>query len=435
MKSPRQIAFEVLLRVEKEGAYSNLTLDSVLNLSQLDTRDKSFVSALVYGTIEKRISLDYQLSLYLSKPIEKLKKDVLTLLRMGAYQIFFMDKVPNSAAVNESVKISKSGKSAYASSLINAVLRKCSQNGLTYAKDMTHSELLSVKYSCPLWLVNKWIKEYGNEDTEKLLEAFSLPAETIIRVNTLKTTSDKLCEILEKQGVKARKGSVDNSLILDLCGNSIENISAYKDGLFHVQDIASQICCRAVDAHEGETVFDMCSSPGGKSFTIAQYMNNKGKLYSFDLYEHRVSLISQGASRLSIDIIDAQVGDATVFNSQLPLADKVLCDVVCSGFGIIRRKPEIRYKSPDSVKQLPAIQLQILENASSYVKLGGRLVYSTCTLNKAENEKVCLKFLEKHKDFVSTAVLKNVSDECFLTLMPHKNASDGFFVAAFERKG
>lgn len=435
MKSPRQIAFEILLRVEKEGAYSNLTLDSVLSSSQLDTRDRSFVSALVYGTIEKRISVDYQLSLYLSKPIEKLKKDVLTLLRMGAYQIFFMDKVPNSAAVNETVKLAKSGKSAYAASLINAVLRKCAQNEMTYSETLSHSELLSVKYSCPVWLVNKWTKEYGKEDTEKLLEAFSLPAETTVRVNTLKTTSEDLCEILKNEGVEAKKGQVENSLNLDLCGNSIENLPSYKNGLFHAQDIASQICALAVGAQEGETVFDLCSSPGGKSFTIAQHMKNKGQLFSFDLYEHRVSLISDGASRLSIDIINATVGDASVFNSNLPKADRVLCDVPCSGFGIIRRKPEIRYKSPDSVKQLPTLQLQILENAALYVKNGGRLIYSTCTLNKAENEKVCIKFLEKHQDFVSTAVLKNQSDECFLTLMPHKNGSDGFFVAAFERKG
>ncbi|MBQ8028718.1 MAG: 16S rRNA (cytosine(967)-C(5))-methyltransferase RsmB [Clostridia bacterium] len=434
-KTARQTAFEILLRMEKDGAFSNLTIDSVLSTSKLDTRDKAFVSALVYGTSEKKLTLDYQLSQYLLNPINKLKKDVLVILRLSAYQIFFMDKVPSSAAVNEGVNLARNNKMAFAASMINAVLRKCVNNGLVYDEDLNENELLSVKYSVPLWLVNKWIKEYGCYETENLLMAFSKKAETIIRVNTLKTTADELKLMLEKFGIKSEFCSVENSLILNLGGMSIEELDLYKKGYFHVQDIASQLCAEAVCATENKTVFDLCSAPGGKAFTIAQHMKNSGKIFCFDLYEHRVRLIADGAKRLGIDIINAVVGDACLFNDTLPEADIVLCDVPCSGFGIIRRKPEIRYKDPDSVKGLPSLQLEILENGSKYVKDGGRLIYSTCTLNKGENEKVCLKFLERNPEFSSVKPLKRISDETMVTLMPHKNNSDGFFIAAFERKG
>ena len=211
-------------------------------------------------------------------------------------------------------------------------------------------------------------------------------------------------------------------------------LSAYKNGLFHVQDTASQICVKALGAKENETVFDLCSAPGGKSFTTAQHMNNKGKILSFDLYEHRVKLINDGAKRLGIDIIEAKTGDAAVFDEMLGCADRVLCDVPCSGFGIIRRKPEIKYKDERSFDELPDIQYKIFANASRYVKSGGRIIYSTCTLNKKENEDVCERFLREHKEFRAVSVLEEFGESSFVTLMPHKNNSDGFFIASFEKE-
>lgn len=433
-KSARQTAFELLLRIEKEGAYSNLLLDETLGKTSLDTRDKAFVSALAYGTVERKLTIDYQLCQYLSKPLKKLRPEVLVILRMGAYQIFYMDKVPDSAAVNESVKLSRNNKCSFASSLVNAVLRKCALNGLVFPKETDAENHLSVKYSCPKWLIHKWLKEYGKEDTTEILKSSNGKIETVIRVNTLKTDSKKLQTMLQNEGVTCKDGYIENSLIISLEGRDVASLDSFKDGLFHVQDTASQLCAKAVCAEEGDTVFDLCSAPGGKTFTISQQMNDKGKIFAFDLYQQRVNLIAEGAHRLGIEIVNARKGDAAVFDESLGLADKVLCDVPCSGLGIIRRKPEIKYKEKESLEELPKIQLEILKNGSKYVKKGGRLVYSTCTLSKAENEDVCEAFLSGNKSFVAVRPLPEVSDDNFVTLMPHKNGSDGFFIAAFEKK-
>ncbi len=432
MSNPRQTAFQALMKTTRDGAFSNLALDGILSKSGLDTRDKSFVSNLFYGVIERQLTIDYQLALYLSKPLKKLKPEVLTILRMGAYQILFMDKVPDSAAVNESIKLSKNNGATYASGLINAVLRKISLKGIVLPDNSDSQEYLSVRYSCPLWLVKKWINEYGYKDTAAFLESSVGNADTFIRVNTVKTTDVELMEILEAEGVGCEKTYNDNSLKIELNGHDIEKLDCFKKGLFHVQDLASQLCAKALDAKENDVVFDLCSAPGGKAYTVAEMMNDKGKVFCFDIYENRVNLIKNGAERLGLKSIAGRVGDASIFNSELGLADKVLCDVPCSGLGIIRRKPEIKYKSEEELNGLPEIQYSIIDNASNYVKKGGRLVYSTCTLSKAENEDVVAKFLENHSDFKSAAVFSD-NGSCTITLMPHKNQSDGFFIACFER--
>ncbi len=433
MANPRQIAFQALLKTEKDGAFSNLALDAVLSKSQLDTRDKSFVSNLFYGVIERQLTIDYNLSLYLTKPLKKLKPEVLTVMRMGAYQILFMNKVPDSAAVNESIKLSKKNGAAYASGLINAVLRKVSSSGLVLPENTDSAEYLSVKYSCPLWLTRKWSTEYGKEDTVKLLEASLGSADTCIRVNSTKTSADDLIARLAEESISAEKTYNENTLKINLKGNDIEKLKAFKQGLFHVQDIASQLCAKALGVKENDTVFDLCSAPGGKAYTVCEMMNDKGKVLCFDIYENRVSLILKGAERLGLKSIEGSVGDASVYNENLGFADKVLCDVPCSGLGIIRRKPEIKYKKEQELTDLPEIQYSIICNASRYVKMGGRMIYSTCTLSKAENEDVCKKFLETHHSFKAVGVFSE-NDECMKTLMPHKNDSDGFFIACFERK-
>ena len=433
MANPRQIAFQALLKTEKDGAFSNLALDAVLSKSDLDTRDKSFVSNLFYGVIERQLTIDYNLSLYLTKPLKKLKPEVLTIMRSGAYQILFMDKVPDSAAVNESIKLSKKNGADYASGLINAVLRKVAAKGLVLPEDENSAEYLSIKYSCPLWLTEKWSAEYGKEDTIKLLEASLGTADTYIRVNTTKTTDVELIDKLNNEGVSAEKTYNENTLKISLKGNDIEKLATFKEGLFHVQDMASQLCAKALGATEGDTVFDLCSAPGGKAYTVCEMMNDKGRVLCFDIYENRVSLILKGAKRLSLRAIEGRVGDASVFNKSLGLADRVLCDVPCSGLGIIRRKPEIKYKKAEELASLPEIQLAIINNASRYVKAGGRLLYSTCTLSKAENEDVCRKFLNTNLNFKAVGVFSE-DDDCMKTLMPHKNESDGFFIACFKRE-
>ena len=432
MSNPRQIALEALLKTTKDGGYSNLTLDAVLSKSDLDTRDKSFVSNLFYGVIERQLTIDYQLSLYLSKPLKKLKPEVLAILRLGAYQILFMDKVPDSAAVNESIKLSKKNGASFASGLINAVLRKVSTAGVVLPDEGKTQEYLSVKYSCPLWLVKKWINEYGTEDTAAFLQASLGSAETYIRVNNTKITDDELIAVLQNENVDCEKTYNKNTLKINLKGQDIERLESFKNGYYHVQDLASQLCAKALDAKEGDIVFDLCSAPGGKAYTVAEIMKDKGKVLCFDIYENRVNLILKGAKRLGLSSIEGRVGDASVYNADLGLADRVLCDVPCSGLGIIRRKPEIKYKNEEELAGLPVIQYSIIANASKYVRNGGRLVYSTCTLSKAENEDIVAKFLKNHSNFKVAEVFEG-SNSTNITLMPHKNKSDGFFIACFER--
>lgn len=433
MVNPRQIAFEALNKIEKEGAYSNIALDLLLSKNLTDTRDRSFVSNLFYGVTERKLTLDYQIKLYLDKPLNKMKKEALTIIRMGAYQILFMDKVPSSAAVNESVKIAKKNGLSFASGLINAVLRKISEKGLKLPENKNSAEFLSVEYSCPEWLINKWIKEYGRDDTVGILRSSLGASENYIRVNTVLTDENSLADIMEKEGITCEKTDIADCLKIKLNGNSVEGLDSYKKGLFHVQDAACQLCVKALKVKPDDRVFDLCAAPGGKTYSIAQQMKNSGEVLSFDIHEHRVELIKKGAARLGLTCVKALQGDATVYNADIGTADAVLCDVPCSGFGIIGRKPEIKYKNPDEIKKLPELQLKILLNGAKYVKKGGRLVYSTCTLSDSENKKVCKRFLEGNNNFIPVLPLEDFSSESFITLMPHKNHTDGFFIACFER--
>ena len=417
----RFLAYKILNKIERDKAYSNITVDVVLN--ENEATSAPFVCALVYGVIERKITIDFFLSKFLSQPIKKLNPQVLTILRMGVYQIKFMDKIPDSAAVNESVKLSKKVKCAFASGLINSVLRKIASNEIQLPETDNKIYDLSIKYSCPESLVEHYINDYGYIQAEKILSSSLGSAPLFIRVNTLKVKPEELISQLEQEGIIAKQVE-NNETSLEIISGSAFKSECYKKGYFHAQDLASQTCIDSLDPQENEIVFDLCSAPGGKSFTIAEKMNNKGKIYSFDLYEHKIKLINDGANRLGIDIIDAQIWDASVFNPQLPTADKVLCDVPCAGLGVIRRKPEIKYKDFTFVDKLCDLQYNILNNASLYVKENGVLVYSTCSLSKKENENICERFLSEHSDYKS--------DE-MVTLIPHKD-SDGFFFAKFIKE-
>ena len=417
----RFLAYKILNKIERDKAYSNITVDVVLN--ENEATSAPFVCALVYGVIERKITIDFFLSKFLTQPIKKLNPQVLTILRMGVYQIKFMDKVPDSAAVNESVKLSKKVKCSFASGLINSVLRKIASNEIQLPETDNKIYDLSIKYSCPESLVEHYINDYGYIQAEKILSSSLGSAPLFIRVNTLKVKPEELISQLEQEGIIAKQVE-NNETSLEIISGSAFKSECYKKGYFHAQDLASQTCIDSLDPQENEIVFDLCSAPGGKSFTIAEKMNNKGKIYSFDLYEHKIKLINDGANRLGIDIIDAQIWDASVFNPQLPTADKVLCDVPCAGLGVIRRKPEIKYKDFTFVDKLCDLQYNILNNASLYVKENGVLVYSTCSLSKKENENICERFLSEHSDYKS--------DE-MVTLIPHKD-SDGFFFAKFIKE-
>lgn len=436
-KPARQIAFEILLKIEKDKAYSNLAIDSAVKAFCPDSTDCAFISRLVYGVTERKITLDYIISGCLSQPISKLKKEVLVILRLGTYQLVFSDKIPASAAVNESVKLAKNNKCGFATGLVNAVLRKVANDGFTIPEDTDNVKRISVLYSAPEELVKFLSYHYGESNAEEFLKAALQPKKIMIRVNTVKTTPEELKFLLEKEGVGVNETSVPNAFQINV-NKAVYELESYKKGLFHVEDISSQLCIEALAPFENCTMIDVCAAPGGKSFTAAEYMNNKGVLFSCDIYESRTDLIKEGAERLGLDCIKPFVNDASQFNENFPKSDRVLCDVPCSGMGIISKKPEIKYKKLDDIKELLPIQRKILETASKYVKNGGRLVYSTCSVNPNENRKICDAFLKEHPEFTSVKALphieRTVDEGDYLTLMMHKNNCDGFFIAVFDRK-
>ncbi len=437
MKSARQIALEILLKIEKDKAYSNLAIDSAVKAYNCSGTDSSFISYLVYGVLERKITLDYIISQNLTGSINKLKKDILTILRLGVYQIVFSHKIPDSAAVNESVKLCKINKCGHFSALCNAVLRNVSKNGFVVNETFSNEEKISVEYSVPIELVKFFVYHYGEENTKEFFKCSLEPKNIFIRVNTVKTDEETLINKLQNEGVECEKTYIPDAIKIKL-NSAVYELDSFKEGLFHVEDLSSQLCIKALSPKENSVCLDVCAAPGGKSFTISEYMKNTGKLYSCDIYPQRTALICDGAKRLGLTNIETLVNDATVFNENIPTCDYVLCDVPCSGLGIISKKPEIKYKKLDDTKILIPIQKEILKTSAQYVKSGGTLVYSTCSVNPNENRRICDDFLKNNPDFISVKALpkieRAVDEGDYLTLMMHKNKCDGFFIAVFERK-
>ncbi len=443
MKNSREVAFDVLKKVLAEDAYSNLALDQAQKENNLNKLDSAFCTALVYGVLERLLTIDYVIRKLSSVPFRKIEISTLIILRMGIYQILYMDKVPDSAAVNECVNLAKKKKLFKSSGFINGLLRTFirTENKLILPAQADKVKYLSVKYSCPEYLVSLWMNAYKEEVTEQILSALSGRPPLTVRVNTLLTDSETLIENLEEEGVKAQVFPFcDNMLSLENTG-AVDNLKSFELGEFFVQDGASALCAALSGAKSGNIVFDVCSAPGGKTFAMAIAMENKGEIRAFDLHPHKIRLIESGARRLGISIVNASVRNAADDKELTDTADVVLCDVPCSGFGILRRKPEIRYKKADDYMNLPPIQMQILENSAKLVKCGGTLVYSTCTLNPAENREIVENFLSAHPEFVPKminlpeSVLRKIDEpENMITLFPTTGGADGFFVATMERR-
>lgn len=437
--SARQIVLNLLIKMGEQASYSTIVLDNAFREGSLSKQDKAFAAAVFYGVMERRLTLDYCIAAYSSMPMGKLSSVVLQSLRIGMYQLLYMQSVPETAAVNESVKLVKEARQVSAAGFVNAVLRSFIRGGKSLQiKEQDPLAILSITYSCPLWLVQKWVTEYGMEHTQAILASSVGRPPITVRVNTLRTTATELIALLKQEGITAEVHSfLPDCLTLTNTG-SIEQTDAYQSGLLHVQDISSQLCCMALAPRQGDIVLDLCSAPGGKAFTLAEMMGNVGRLLAFDLHENRVRMIAQGAKRLGASSIEAQVGDAKSFNAAIPRADRVLCDVPCAGLGVIRRKPEIKYKPAAGLEGLPLVQKQILDNASRYVKPQGLLVYSTCSLSLAENDNVADAFLAAHPEFVGSSLeglsLGNDARSHKLTLFPNENGGDGFFIAAFRRQ-
>lgn len=434
MPDPRLEAVKLLMQIQKDSSYSSLAVTQALKEIQFsDPRDTAFAVSLVYGVLEKKLTLDYNISLYLSDKTTRLKSNVRNTLRVGAYQLLFLDKIPQSAAVNESVKITKALGAKFATGLVNAVLRRIAENGLVLPSTDNIYKDLSIKYSVGADIVDSVISDYGKNEAENIFSVYSGRRPIYIRHNKYKCTEKELFDSLNAAGVAVTSTSLNGCFSVENTGD-ITSLDAFRRGYFYVQDMSSQLCCLLLDAKAGDVVIDCCAAPGGKSFTLSQYMNNDGKIVSCDIHSHKTELIRKTAERLGISNIETICCDARELKNMYSQVDKVLCDVPCSGFGVIGRKPEIRYKRKDEFKGLPALQKEILFSCAQMVKKGGTLIYSTCTLNRNENDYVCEAFLKEFPEFrISDDDLYSSRTDRFLTVFPEKSGGDGFFIAKFIR--
>lgn len=429
----RKTALDALNDVTQNEGYSNIVIDKAIRAHGLDPRDAALASTLFYGVLEKKLMLDYYIRSFLNKPDQKLDETVLNILRIAVYQMVYLDKIPESAAVNEAVNCAAGYMRGRYKGFVNGILRSFIRGRASVSEPQD----ISIRSNIPQPVIDIWRRSYGDEICERLLSAMSERADTYIRVNNTKTDEAEMLEVLSGHGedVPWLSGAVR----LKNAGDTTA-LEGFAEGKFHVQDLSSQLLCRLVDPKPGERIADVCAAPGGKSFTMAERMENTGKIDSFDLYKGRVNLIRKGAERLGLSVISAEIRDAATGKCDGQY-DRVLCDVPCSGLGVIRRKPEIRYKDPKSFAELPKLQYSILEHSAQLVRANGLLFYSTCTLNDAENGAVIKKFLDEHPEFEPyelklDGIKRSVEAEPkhMITMMPMDYGGDGFFTAAMKRK-
>ena len=433
----RETALNVLMACRKDGGWSNGVLKEYTRRDRLDGRDSALAARLCYGVLQNRGLLDFYLRQLLTGKVKDLHPVLHDILHLGLYQLYLMDKIPESAAVNESVELAKKycRKQKNAAGLANAVLR----NAVRSKDSLTEPVSWEDKYSHPGELINLLKAYVGKEQIEPMLRANNAIAPMTVQVNILKTTTEALQERLENEGVTAEKHPwLADCLVLSGTGD-LEQLPAFRDGAFYVQDAAAKLSILCAQVQPGQQVLDCCAAPGGKSFAAAMAMNGQGSITSCDVHAHKIQLIAKGAERLGLSNITAQQQDATVFCPQWEeKMDTVIADVPCSGLGIIRKKPDIRYKDLSSMAELPALQRKILVNVARYVKPGGLLMYSTCTLVRAENEGIVEAFLQTHPDFTTEPLPlpapfpKNESG--MLALVPGEYDTDGFFICRLRRK-
>lgn len=442
----RDIALTILYEVNEKGAYSNVAMNKNINKSS-DYREQGLIREIVYGVLENRIYIDWVIKRFSKIRFRKLSPRIREILRMGVYQIMFMDRIPDSAACNESVKLSKKyghrGSIGFVNGLLRNVVRnkKNIQNELNKKQD---KEFLSIKYSHPIWLIENWIEEFGTEFTEKLLMANNSRPLLNIRVNSLKISREDLIQKLSNDGISVDKCRYAKDGIVVYNPKGITETDYYKTGLFTIQDESSMLVTEIMNPKKDSVTIDVCSAPGGKSTHMAEYMGDKGKIISRDIHDHKIELIKSNANRLGIHIIKPEVYNALKLdNSLIGIADYCLVDAPCSGLGLIRRKPEIKYnRTEKDIKELLKLQIDILNIAANYVKKGGILIYSTCTINKDENIELVQRFLKQNDfklcpidDLIDLDIKLNQEqiNMGYLELYPNIHETDGFFIAKMVR--
>lgn len=428
----REIALKILYDIDKNGAYSNIALDEMLKKirkssekDKINQRDTGLISEIVYGTTSWRLTIDEVIKKYSNIKIKKISPWILNILRMSIYQILFLDKIPKSAAVNEGVNLSKRYGHKASSNFVNAILRKIDKKDYEEFFEIEDDvERISKTTSMPVWIIEELLKQNTHQEVEKICQASNLRPKLTIRVNTLKTNPQILIQELEKENIKVEKTDLENFLLLEGTKN-IEGLNPFREGMFTVQDEAAGYIPYILNPKPNEKVLDSCSSPGGKTTYIAELMGNQGEIEAWDLHEHRVKLVQKTANRLGITIIETKVKDATIYEEKYyEYFDKILLDVPCLGIGVLKRKPDIKWKrKKEDIEKIVKIQEKILEKCSQYLKKQGELVYSTCSILKEENEEIINQFLEKNKNFKIEKKLQIYQNE----------RTDGFFICKMQR--
>ncbi len=439
MGSARETAALTLAACEKQGAWSDGHLKRAIREQGLDRRDGALCTRLCYGVLQNKLLLDWRLGRVCSMRLDKLETRVLCDLRVAAYQLLFLDKIPSSAAVNEAVELAKKhSRNPRAAGLVNGVLRALLREDAPEVRGKDELETLSIQYSHPRWLVEEFDGLLGRPGAEALLQADNEQPPTAAQVNTLRTTPERLAAELREAGVEVQPHPwLEGCLLLTGTGD-LERLDAFRRGEFYVQDAASRLAVLAAGPKPGQRVLDCCAAPGGKSFAAAILMENRGELVSCDIHPHKIKLLEAGRDRLGLSIVTPTLQNAAQRREDwLEAFDVVLTDVPCSGLGIIRKKPDIRYKDPEPLKGLPRVQRSILDNCARYVRPGGTLAYSTCTLLERENGEVVDGFLADRPDFVPEPfALPHLGEQPGrITFWPHIHGTDGFFAAKLRRKG
>lgn len=440
---PRQIALTVLYKIDKENAYSNIALDEELrkNRKILNEKDIGLISEIVYGTTTWKLTLDTIIKKYSKLKIEKLSKWILNILRMGSYQIVFLDKIPKSAAVNESVNLAKRYGHPASANFVNAVLRKIDKKDYEEMFKIEEPiQKIMKTTSTPKWLIEELLEEKTLQEVEEICKSYNEKPNLSIRVNTLKTNKDYIINELKKLKINVKQGILEDFLVAEKI-KQIEKLEIFQKGLCTIQDVTAGLVALVLEPKEGENILDACSAPGGKTSYLAQLMKNKGKIEAWDIHPHRTKLVEETAKRLGIKIIKTKVKDATLKEENIEKFDKILLDVPCLGTGVIRRKPDIKWKhNQTDIEKITKIQKLILKNCSAYLKEGGELVYSTCSILKKENEDIIYDFLEKEHDFIIEPIKidkRNAfSNYCektgYIKVLPNENM-DGFFICKLKK--
>ena len=427
INKPREIALKTIYKINQEQAYSNLALDEELkqNRKILNEKDIGLISEITYGVTTWKLTLDTIIKKHSKIKLKKISPWIINILKMGIYQIIFLDKIPKSAAVNESVNLAKRYGHTSSSNFVNAILRKVEKQDYEELFQIKNDvERISKTTSMPEWIVKKLIEDNGLEKAKEICESSNLHPKVTIRINKLKNTKQELENKLKEKNIEFQETEYEDFLILERVKN-LENMDLFKEGKFTIQDISAGLTAKILEPKEGEKVLDACSAPGGKTTYMAELMNNKGNIEAWDIHEHRTKLVIKNAERLGIRIINTNIKDATQYYEELnDKFDKILLDVPCLGIGVIKRKPDIKWqRKEEDIEEITKIQEKILENCSKYLKSGGDLVYSTCSILKDENENVINKFIKNNSQFV-----KKYEKTIFLS-----EKQDGFFICKLHK--